>query len=201
MIMLQVNQVIRYNQELWRVDFVNECRARIVPLAKRIVTLDDVKAFEAERAGVNISSSAEVPIVTDLATARDEMELAEAEAELAAMKAALQTAEAAERAQAGRAQVPGKSADVGSGSTRATGAEAKPKPGPAAPQGRRGTGGWVRTSAAASYRPGSVGDMVATWITQHPGQTLAEIVAAIPSDRNITACIWNLFHAGMIIKS
>jgi hypothetical protein len=85
--MLQAGQVIRYDDSLWRVDYANSCRARIVPLAKRTVSIDD-RTFESEGRGVNISPNSFVEIVTDIEAARTRLELAAVEAELAELKQA-----------------------------------------------------------------------------------------------------------------
>ena len=73
--MLQAGQIIRYGPALYRVTYVNHCRAYIVPLAKRHVALPDGREFDAERGGVSIAPDSFVEIVTNLEVARDQLEL------------------------------------------------------------------------------------------------------------------------------
>jgi hypothetical protein len=68
-------QVVRIAGSLWRVDYVNQCRARLVPLSRR----------NAER-DLNVSPNSALEVVTDLARASEELELAEAEREVEALR-------------------------------------------------------------------------------------------------------------------
>lgn len=174
--MLQAGQIINYDNALYRVDYVNHCRARIVPLAKRHVTLTDGREFDAERAGVNISPEAVVPIVTDIERARAELELAEAEAQLKAVAAEL---------------------------ARETRLAAQPTPAAARPAGlpqaASRNGGWrVVAGRPLDFRAGSLAAEVIGWIQAHPGQVTKEIVAAVKSEGNVASCVSRFYQSGLI---
>lgn len=62
--MLQRNQIVQYGSSLYRVDYVNACRARLVPLAKRHVVLGD-REFDAHERGINVSPNSDLPIITE----------------------------------------------------------------------------------------------------------------------------------------
>lgn len=73
--MLQVGQVVKMpDRSLWRVDYVNSCRARVAPLG--------------DGGPVNISPDSPLEVVTDIERAKDELELAATERELRELKAA-----------------------------------------------------------------------------------------------------------------
>lgn len=64
---LRVGQRLRYDGRVWRVEYVNACRARIVPVDKQRVeytTLDGKPVtFEAGGRAVNISPTAGVELL------------------------------------------------------------------------------------------------------------------------------------------
>lgn len=62
--MLKTGQVVKMAGELWHVDYVNTCRARLVPVAKRHVVLEDGREFDATRGAVNISPDSPLEVVT-----------------------------------------------------------------------------------------------------------------------------------------
>lgn len=74
--------VIKYDASLWRVEHVNECRAHIIPLSKRSDT-------DSGGRGVSIGTNSYVEMVDDLERARTEIELMEAEKDLADARKAL----------------------------------------------------------------------------------------------------------------
>src|SRR5687767_2315624 len=84
---LQLGQVIRLADALYRVDFVNDCRARITPLMKRHVVLADGTEFDAQLRKLDISPNSVVQIVSDVERAKNEIALEAAEKELARVRA------------------------------------------------------------------------------------------------------------------
>lgn len=64
---LKVGHLVRFEGHECRVTFVNDCRARLVPLARKAVkieTLDGTQvAFERPQAGYNISPNSDLEIV------------------------------------------------------------------------------------------------------------------------------------------
>lgn len=61
--MLKTGQVVKMGAELWHVDYVNACRARLVPVAKRHVVLEDGREFDATRGAVNVSPDSQLEVV------------------------------------------------------------------------------------------------------------------------------------------
>lgn len=169
---LKAGQIIRSGRQLYRVDMVNECRARIVPLAKRRVALPGGAEFEAERGCTSIAPTACVEIVTDLEAERDRIELEEAEAELAAARAELAASE--------------RPAD----------------PAPAKPQAPRAAGaGWhPAPGAAPAFRDGTLAAAVWSCIAARPGQDTKAIVAAVRAEGAVAACVSRFHQAGLIVK-
>jgi len=187
---LKVGQVIEYQKGLWRVDLVNACRARIVPLKKRHVVLkhDDgteKRAFDAEYGGVNISPTSAVPIVHEDDVA-DELALLKQEQHAKPAPAAGPTANVPQ-AQATRVPA-GKIAPRG----------ANP---PFRIEVTKKGGGWYRTTMPSTFRPGSLGEVVMAHIEAHPGQDTKAIVAALPNaDGNVASCVSRFMQAGLIEK-
>lgn len=181
--MLTAGQVIRYGDELWRVDYVNDCRARIVPLNKRHVHLNDGREFDADRNGVSISPNSFVEIVTDIEQARTKIELEDAERELRAAKAEVK-AQASIKQELEDAEVE----------------LAQAKQALAAAPRATTTGGW-HWVGPATFKPGSMGEAVSVYIQGHPGLSTAEIVAAAPAAGAVAACVSRFFQAGLIKKS
>lgn len=180
--MLIIGQIVRYERALWRVDFVNDCRARIVPLTKRhVVLLDEEggvkRAFDSEVRGVNISPNSALDIVEDVERAKDEIELAAVEEELREVKAAL--------AQADRpAPLPGRLA---------------PPPAPRTPT--TGSGWRVTAKIPAPFRHGSLAAEVMARIKAEPGLDTKALVAVIKGSGNVAACVSRFHQAGLIEKS
>ncbi len=184
---LQAGQIVRYSQSLWRVDYVNECRARIIPLTKRhVVLLDDEgnekRAFDSEQRGVNISPDSPLEVVTDIERAADEIELAKAERELAQIKAEAKAEErrAAEAAKPPRI-APG-AAERPSGGRSAQGWQI----GPARPEGI------LLGTKAAVY----------AWVQAHPGSTTKQVAAGCSeqSAGAVGACLDRFRKIGVLIS-
>lgn len=169
---LRKGEIVRYGSSLWRVDYVNECRARIVPLAKRHVVLADGREFEAERGGVNISPNSLLEVVEDLERTKLEIEMEEAERELAALKA-----------EAEREAAPKPTARPG----RATLAA-----------GRIHGQGWAIATAVA----GLAGTKAAVYafVAAHPGCLTKEVVVAGISAGAVAACLDRFRKIGVVIK-
>lgn len=199
---LKPGQVIRYGQALYRVQYVNECRARIVPLAKRAG-----HEFDGEAGGVSISPNSCVEIIIDLDRAKTEMELEATETELRAAKAEMVSRGKRDVQQAvARAEVEQELADV-----EAELAEARRELG-ASPEaslpatvaarpargGSVGAGWQVAAWNVPDYKPGSLAAKVLAYIVAHPGQNTKEIVAGVGCDGAIAACVSRFSQAGVI---
>lgn len=176
--MLHVNEVIRYGASLYRVDYVNECRARIVPLAKRHVILADGREFDAERGGVNISANSDVVMVDDPERALAAIELAAAEAELVAAQRAL-ALEHQPVTVASTAPVRAPSVKGGMSGAKIGGWRAGPKPAP-------------------TFRDGSLAATVMAYLVAHPGLSTKALVEAINVEGNVAACLSRFHQQGII---
>ncbi len=180
---LQAGQVIRYGQALWRVDYVNEFRARIVPLTKRHVVIkdddgDEKRAFDSEQRGVNISPNSCLDVIIDVERAKDEIELRKAEMELAELQAALARPLPAPKP--------------------APAPKAAQKPATLGVRAAKG-GGWrVGPTPAPTFRDGSLAEMVMACIVAMPGADTKTLVAAVQAEGNVAACISRFFQAGFI---
>lgn len=170
--MLKSGQVVRYGNELYRVDMVNECRARIVPLSKRHVTLTNGREFDAERGGVNISPNSPLDLIDDIEAERDRIELAKTEAELAQLKA--------EQAREARVVKP---AIIAVKPTRAA-----------------SSGGWIVGNAAA-FKSDSLASVVMAYIAANPGQTTKQIVEGVDRPEAVAACVSRFHQAGLIRRA
>lgn len=199
---LQAGQVVRYDNALWRVDYVNECRARIVPLAKRHVTLNDGREFDSEQRGVNISPNAEVPVVDNLDRAKIEIELAEAEAELAQARAEV----AKEEARVRKAATPSPKAST----IHVPKAEAQTKGpqtagGKAEPIPSKGIGWRLGLAQPEHLRQGSLKRWVFDFVTMHPGQTTKQVAEGVKlSGANmsaVAACLDRFRKINVMVKS
>lgn len=180
--MLIAGQIIRYGRALYRVEYVNDCRAKVVPLAKRHVELPDGREFDADRSGVNISPNSIVEVIEDLDRAKDEIALEEVEEELAAAKAELAKRSVTTVTPPER---PSKSV---------------PRP-VSAPRTRIQGGGWHRAPAAApAFKDGTLAAQVWAWIGEHPGQSTAEIVDGVKVKGAVAACVSRFHQAGLIEK-
>lgn len=61
---LKVGELVRYEDRVWRVAWVNYCRAYLVPAEKDTITLADGRTFRATGSGVNVSPTSELERVT-----------------------------------------------------------------------------------------------------------------------------------------
>lgn len=192
---LQSGQIIRYDNALWRVDYVNECRARIVPLQKRHVTLTDGREFESEfeseQRGVNISANAEVPIVEDIDGERTRLELAQAEAELTELRA-----EERRQAQAQTPKAP--KAKPSAHAPQTAQADAKPMP--------SGGIGWRLGLAQPEHlREGSLKRWVYDFVAAHPGQTTKSVTEGVKGSKAnlsaVAACLDRFRKINVMVKS
>jgi hypothetical protein len=191
--MLKAGQVFRMpgTKDLWRVDYANECRARVVPLAKRHVTLGDGREFDAERGGVNISPYATVELVTDLERARDEQELAEVEAELAAAKKQLEKINRGDAP--ANPEVRPMAAALKESRSKLEKLKAQPK---------ATGGGWHVASdkQIPEFKAGSLNDVVLKCIKAAPGLTTKQLVDVVKAEGNVAACVSRFNQAGYIVK-
>lgn len=201
--MLQLNQVVRYSGALWRVDFVNDCRARIVPLTKSHVEITDdegniVRSFDRMGRGINISPDSVLDIVDDPERASDEMELARVERELKQARAELLREQA--RSASGKkiilanaampARAPGDWKPIAAGT------------GPAPPSGWH----WHPTAPLERWlgdlKEGSLKMDVLILVTAEPGRTTKEIAVALAdtaSSGAVAACL-DRFHKSGVLR-
>ena len=183
--MLEQGQVVRYQGALWRVHYVNACRAHIVPLAKRHVELPNGATFDTELRGVNISNDSCLDVVADPERAAQELELLKAELELRAAKAALAKAEAAPAMKAPQT--------AARPTTAAKQAEAPP------------TGWhWHRVpDVEPDTIDGSLKQAVLDYVRVVPGATTRQVAAAHAehSGGAVAACLDRFFKAGILRRS
>lgn len=183
---LIVGQILRRGNELWRVVYVSDCRARIVPLSKRKKDND----FDAdERGGISIATNSWVEIVTDLDRVRTEIELAETEAEIRATKKELKNREQQATVDSQEEKLRKLEAEIAE-LERAEKKSTRPV----------SAGGWYRTNVEATFKPGSLGDTVMKFIVANPGQTTAQIVEGVVANGAIAACVSRFNQAGLIEK-
>ena len=187
---LITGQVVRYASALWRVDYVNSSRARLVPLAKRHVVLADdeggvKREFDSEQRGVNISPDSPLEVVEDIERTKMQIELEETERELAALKAEAEREAKAEAARAAKAQ-----------------AKAR--------QGTAQAASGVRTSAEWAIGPTAVeGPLSATkaavfaFVSAHPGASTKAVAAGCTehSAGAVAACLDRFRKAGHLVKN
>lgn len=180
--MMQPGQVVRYENELWRVEYVNPSRAYLLPLARRTVIIRndegaEKRRFEGGQRGVNVSPNSVLDIVEDPERARAEQELAEAEEELRQL-----------RAEAARAP-----AERASGDWRPHGHAVVLHARPGA--------GWhlLRTEEVA---PGSLKAAVLGFLAAHPGSQTRVVAAACPgsSAGAVAACLDRFLKAGVVTR-
>lgn len=177
--MLKLGQVVRYDKALWRVDYVNDCRARLVPLVKRHIEIDG-HAFEGEQRGVNVSPNSFLEVVEDLERARDELELAAAERQLAQAQAALARA---------TTPVEGLKTAPTKTTSKATGPERAP------PVGWR----WHRVADQAPECK-DLKKAVLDFVAAHAGATTKEVAAAMTEATGgaVAACLDRFHKAGIL---
>ncbi len=173
---MKAGDVVKHAGSLWRVDYVNPCRARIVPLSKRHVVLADGREFDAERGGINISPDSPLEVVTDVARTQLEIEVEEAERELATTRAEAEQ-EAAKAAKPAEARAERPSA------------------------GRSGQG-WQIGSAAVSGLAGTKAAVFA-FVSAHPGASTKQVAAGCPeqSAGAVAACLDRFRKIGVLKKS
>jgi hypothetical protein len=183
--MLQAGQVIRLGAVLYRVEYVNACRARAIPLAKRHVVLKDGHEFDSEQRGVNISPDSLVEIVDDVERVRTEIELTQAEAELAGLRKMTKTA-------ADLAQAEAELAELRKEAVSTAAATRKPT-----------AGGWsLVPGQVARYEVGSLKAEVVGFLEKNPGadtKTVAAAMSATPGA--VAACLDRFRKAGVVIKA
>lgn len=207
--MLQAGQMVKLGAVLYRVEHVNASRAYIVPLAKRHVVLADGSEFDStDRKGVSISPDSLVEIVNDVARARDEVELEEAESAVRALKARLAEEERIARGgeeararrvarEAGKAQAI-KEADAADKELKARLAKAQAEVRAA---GRSKHTWCMAPGRGETYEPGSLKAEVTTFLTSHAGAGTAEVAAACSGTLGaVTACLDRFWKAGVVIK-
>ena len=194
---LTAGSVIKYGGALYRVDFVNACRARIVPLSNKIASVDefDVEAIKGVR-GISISASSCVEVVTDLERARDQIELYHAQRELAAAQAEMddleKTALQLKEAEAALAQARSE-AGIRAAARKAMPARTSP---------RGASGGWFPGPEPwPAFKAGTMADTVREYICAHPGQSTAEIVDGLKIEGAVAACVSRFNQAGFIHKA
>ena len=173
--LLSAGQVIRYAGSLWRVDYVNECRARIVPLAKRHVTMADGREFDAERTGTSIGPTSFVEVIEDIEQERTRLEIQAAEAELASLRReAARTAELTVKA----------------------------TPPPSLKTPPRGASWHTGGATPMGLVPGSVKALVFAYVATHLGATTKEVAGAIPSATAgaVAACLDRFEKSGVLVR-
>lgn len=202
MSLLQPGQTVKMANALWRVDYVNDCRARLIPLGKRHVLLEDGTEFDTEGRAVNVSPNSLLEVVDDLQRARDELELREAERELARLRAeeARGTSEVAAlerellelRRQAGASGEP---------ATVAT-------PGTKAPGNERDGARWRMAQAAPWAAEGTLKACLLKLVAGEAGRTTRQLHALVKVTKGlektsagaVAACLDRLWDAGVLTK-
>jgi hypothetical protein len=176
-------QVVRIAGSLWRVDYVNQCRARLVPLSRR----------NAER-DLNVSPNSALEVVTDLARASEELELAEAEREVAELQAELRRRERdeGELAEAER-EVEALRREASAMAPRTTGRGAT----------------WSPAGPAPQADPASLKAWTYWAVHNKPGQTTQQLLELVRVVRGLegttggalAACLDRLWKSGSVEKS
>lgn len=170
-----------------------------MPLAKRHVVLADGSEFDSpDRRGISISPDSLVEIVSDLAEARERIELAEAEQTLKVLKAKLAEEE----------RVSAKAAEARSlrerreAATKATLAKVKDSAG--TPSKSRHAWTLVPSKVdAGSLKAGSLKAQVVDFLAKNTQADTARVAAACPDATAgaVTACLDRFWKAGVVIKS
>jgi hypothetical protein len=198
--MLKVGDVVRMGDDLWKVEYVNECRARLVPVTTN-------------QKPVNISPNSPIEVVSDYQRAVDEIELEQVERELCELRnAEILDRLSVDRAAAGVCRhcagpipCPSEFGDVEVGMRR-------PAP----------RGGLIQAATRAMeaslgdrrrymryfpgpkpwpmFKAGSLAMQVQAYIISHPGQTTAEIVEGVGAAGAVAACVSRFNQAGFIHK-
>lgn len=185
---LQQDQILRYAGDLWRVDFVNDSRAFIIPLDR-----------DGSR-GISISPNSSIPVVTDIERARTELELKAVEKELRTVKAEIHSRERLE------AELAAAEADLAR--ARAEHAErkaARATTTPTAGTTRGGTATWTIVPGdhlIGSHLKGSTKAEVMAFLKSKPGATTKEVQAACSGTPGaVAACLDRFWDAGVLIKT
>lgn len=67
---LRLGDVVKLNELEYVIDYINECRARAIPLSRRLVKYETVAGkkveFETDHSGTNISPNSDIPIIRRL---------------------------------------------------------------------------------------------------------------------------------------
>lgn len=167
---LQAGQIVRISDALYRVDFVNASRARVIPLTRRRVNTEN---DDLEIRGFSISPNSCVEVVTNPERALDEIEMAVAEKEL---RAAQREAERLAR--------------------MANAPKIEPKKRSSA----QGSGWHIGPTPHPPFRAGTLADVVMKRIVAEPGLDTKTLVATIQTDGNVASCVSRFFQAGYIHK-
>ena len=195
---LKAGQVVRIGSGLFKVDFINACRARVVPLGSRKVTRTDGSEFYLREQ--SISANAPLEIIDDIEAARAKIELEDAEREVKlARKEIISEREQREQDVADLA-----AAEAELAALRAHPAAAAPAPKrpPTSPASGSGGGGWlVGPTPAPAFRAGTLAAQVMAYIVANPGQSTKDIVDGVPVDGAVAACVSRFNQAGYIHKA
>jgi hypothetical protein len=185
---LRPGQILRRNNELWRVLYVNECRARILPIDR------DDRQETNERYGRDIAPTSMVETVTDVERARDEIELAKAEAEIKAAKREIkaQATLQQELAEAEAELAAMKQELAKSGEVAKTGEVATP----------RGATWQMAAGDHGFCAAGSLKAEVLAFLKAHPGAPTKAVQAGISkaSAGAVAACLDRFWKAGVVVK-
>lgn len=208
--LLQAGQTIRYDNELWRVDYVNDCRAQIRPLVfrKRGKPLEDGEMKD--YGGLSIAPDSFVEIITDLDRALTEKELREAERELREAEQELVDARSAAKdrvklaAELAAAEAELKAMQAEAGATTAvtptrTNENVSRKTG-----ARKGSGAQWAIQGTAPFAPsGSLKAAVLAYLKAHPGATTKDVAGACKGSTPgaVAACLDRFWDAGVLTKS
>lgn len=193
-------QIVKLNEQLYRVDYVNSCRAHITPIGKRYLEQqEDVPDEETNEKtkpttirGLNISPNSTLTVVTDIERALDEIELRAAERELAQIQNELQEEEERDlqEMKAAEAELAAAQAEMALVSTR------QPRTAPTVPS--RGAGWQLATEAVPLFKAGTLAAEIMGIIAGNPGLTTKEIVERATTAGAIAACVSRFAQAGYI---
>jgi hypothetical protein len=205
--MLKAGQIIRYDSALWRVEYVNASRARIVPLLKRHVSLkndagQETRSFETDQRGASISPNSLVEVVTATDDLEDEIEMMKLEKEIADLKAQAEretkaetarlTAQSARAARRSPARM-GRTPEVGPSVGLPQAAAPQAKPTPTIGQNRATIGQAPLPTAASAIAPAAHGARGAGWY-------LVEQTEVIPGSLKAAAVAYVAEHPGQTTK-
>lgn len=194
--MLKIGDVVRMADDLWRVEYVNECRARLVPVTTN-------------QKPVNISPNSPIEVVSNYERAADEIEIEKVERELVELR----NVEVLDRLSVDRAAAglcrhcgggipcPSEFGDVEVGVRRRSLMQAATQAMQRQAGDRRR---YMRYFPGPKpwpvFKDGSLSEAVKQYIIAHPGQTTAEIVAGVEATGEVAACVSRFNQAGLIHK-